>query len=83
MIKAKYLMNMLKQLPPRYCENNMKLLCGEMTSEFNARFEIFSRMSNHAKSELLKARDTIKKYMSILKDNIERLLKHKKRSILF
>ncbi|KAL4511721.1 hypothetical protein ABPG72_012566 [Tetrahymena utriculariae] len=83
MIKAKYLLNILKQLPPKYQENNLMMLFVEMSSEFHERFQKFMKLSNHTKSELLKAKNTIKKYQSILKENIDLLNRDKKRRILY
>lgn len=54
-----------------------------MNSEFHERFQKFMKVSNHTKSELLKARNTIKKYQSILKENIDLLNRDKKRRILY
>ncbi|EAR94380.2 GTPase-activator protein for Ras-like GTPase (macronuclear) [Tetrahymena thermophila SB210] len=83
MIKAKYLLNILKQLPSKYQENNLMMLFAEMSSEFHERFQKFMKVSNHTKSELLKAKNTIKKYQSILKENIDLLNRDKKRRILY
>lgn len=49
----------------------MLQLYSEMNREFHERFEIFQKVSNHNKSELLKAHNMIKKYTSILKENID------------
>ena len=71
MIKAKYLMCIINQLGNEYTLDNMKKLHSEMLIEFEDRFRIFMKTSNHTKSELLKARTTLNKNRAVLKDSIE------------
>lgn len=61
----------------------MKMLYYEMNSEFTERFQKFNTVCNHTKSELLKAKNTLKKNQAILKETIDLLSKEKKRRILF
>jgi len=61
----------------------MKRLHGEMLIEFEERFRLFMKTSNHTKSELLKARTTLNKNRAVLKDSIEQLQKDKKRRVLY